>query len=69
MGAAFSLGGGLDGDVQANARGEGDEHFETELLPFASDQIGDAGLTDPEELGRLRLRQLLGFDDFPQLGH
>ena len=28
--------GGFEGDVEAGAGGDGDEHFETELLPFAA---------------------------------
>jgi hypothetical protein len=61
--------GGLDADVQAGSRGESNEHFKTELLPFSSYQVGHPGLADPKEFGYLSLRQFLGFDDFPQIGH
>ncbi len=60
---ASFLCGDLDGDVQAGPGGQGDEHFEAELLPFAARQIGDAGLTNAQEFGRLGLRQLLGLED------
>jgi len=36
------LRGGFEGDVEAGTGGEGDEYFEAELFPFASDQVGDA---------------------------
>jgi len=36
---------GFDVDADWGSCGKGDEHFETELLPFASDRIGHAGLT------------------------
>ena len=32
----------FEGDVEAGAGGEGDEHFETEFFPFAADWVGDA---------------------------
>ena len=54
------LRGGLEVDAEAGSGGEGDEHFETELFPFACYRIRDAGLTAAQEFGRLRLRQLLG---------
>lgn len=64
-----SLCGGLETDAEAGFRGQRNEPFETELFPFAAYQIGHAGLTDPQELGRLRLRQLLGLDELPQIRH
>lgn len=37
------LRGGLDPDADSGPRGESDEHFEAELLPFASGEVGDVG--------------------------
>jgi hypothetical protein len=60
------LRGGCEGDAEAGAGGEGDEHFETELLPSARDQVGHTGLTDARNLRGLGLRQLPGLDDLAQ---
>ena len=38
--------GSFDADVDSGFCGQGDEHFEAELLPFVPDQIGHAGLAD-----------------------
>ena len=67
--ALHHLRGGLETDMDAGSRGQGDEHFKTKLLLFSSHQIGHPGLTDLKELGRLGLRQLLGLDDLPQGRH
>jgi hypothetical protein len=41
--------------VNAGPGGQRDEHLQAELFPFLRHQIGDAGLTDLEDLGRLGL--------------
>ena len=48
--------GGLDVDADSGSGRQRNEHFKAELFPFASDQIGHAGLADAQEPRFIRVR-------------
>jgi len=56
-------------NVHACSRGEGDEHLETELFPFAVEQVGKPGLADRKKARGLGLIQPFALDELAELRH
>jgi hypothetical protein len=48
---------------------EGDKHLKAELLPLASNQVGDAGLGDAETFGCFSLGESVFLDVEAQVSH
>ncbi len=64
-----TLGCALYAHSAPHPRFKGDEHFKTEPVPFATHEVGPAGLRDTKALGRLRLSQFVLLDVEAKIAH
>ncbi len=56
-------------ELCAHPRFKGDQHFKAELVPFATHEVGDAGLRNAEALGCIRLSELVLLDIEAKIAH
>jgi hypothetical protein len=59
----------LERDVHSRSRCQSDEHFQAKLFPLSPREIGNSGLTDPQNLRRFGLRKLFRLNELPQISH